>query len=355
MRLLIINTEKSWRGGERQTLYAALGFMQQGTQVALLARTGSPLSLKAQAAGIAVFEVRGMLQTSLWLLANAASYDLIHVQTAKAQTPAVITLPLHRVPVVYTRRVNFRPKGWLTKIKYRYTSRVVAISTSVKTVLEQFGVPGVTVIPDVVVPRKLDRDYAYSLLTGHGISEADHRGKKIIATIAAVDNDKDPFTMLEAVRELAAGRSDFIFLHFGDGPLMAAMQQKIAGYNLKNVYFMMGFVSDVEDMFSLMDIFCMSSRDEGLCSSVLDAFVYKVPVVATSAGGLTELVSGRGLLCAIQDSTCLAARLADLLQAPEIVTDMVNSAYEYVMLKHSLKQTTDQYLELFKPLLNPKA
>jgi glycosyltransferase involved in cell wall biosynthesis len=61
----------------------------------------------------------------------------------------------------------------------------------------------------------------------------------------------------------------------------------------------------------------LSSRHEALGSSVLDAFVYDVPVTATMAGGLSELLdNGRGTLCAVGDAQAIAQALDDTLSNP---------------------------------------
>lgn len=345
MRLLIINTEKTWRGGERQTLYNAVGFMQQGVQVEILCRKGFPLADKARAAGIKVHEVGGNIGTFWWIARYGSEYDLIQAQTAKSQTASVITKPSHGRPVVCTRRVNFMPRGWFTKLKYKKTDCVVAISHSVKQVLGKFGINKVHVIHDIVVPRLLNKQRAIDAIAKLNIGN-----KKIVATIAAIDQDKDPFTMLAAIKKLSLLRSDFVFLHFGDGPLKHQVQHRISELELSDRYYLMGFMPDVEDMFSLMDLFCISSKEEGLGSSVLDAFAYHVPVVSTNAGGLAELVDGRGFLCDTGDFEGIALGIDQILENSSAFKALTDAAYSYVVSQHSLQATTKQYLDLFAML-----
>lgn len=347
MRLLLVNTEKSWRGGERQTLYNLMGFAQEGVDVTVLCREKSPLAGHTHTLGIKTIEIRTPLQAMGWLATRARHFDLIHAQTANAQTYAVLTKPFHGKPVVYTRRVDFALKGFGARFKYHFTDAIVAISESVKTTLGNFGLQAVTVIPDTVVPRELDAERARVLVEPYAA-----HGKQVIATIGALDDDKDPFTMLEAVKCLSLTRNDFVFFHFGEGPLFGKMKKRIEHLQLQQFYCLMGFVPNVEDMFAVLKVFCMSSRHEGLGSSVLDAFVYKVPVVATAVGGLVETVSGRGLLCDAQDSACLSQKIGLLLDHPDIRDKTTDCAYAYVMQKHSQKTTARQYLQLFCSILD---
>ena len=58
-------------------------------------------------------------------------------------------------------------------------------------------------------------------------------------------------------------------------------------------------------------MFLITSKTEGLGTSVIDAFVCEVPVVATKAGGIPELVKHKitGLLADIKDAKVLAEHI----------------------------------------------
>ncbi len=92
----------------------------------------------------------------------------------------------------------------------------------------------------------------------------------------------------------------------------------------------------------------MSSQEEGLGSSVLDAFLNKVPVVSTDAGGLNEIISyGRGIKCAKKDPLALAKGINDILSLPEDYRLMADKAYEYAHTQHSPEFITQRYLHTF--------
>jgi glycosyltransferase involved in cell wall biosynthesis len=146
-------------------------------------------------------------------------------------------------------------------------------------------------------------------------------------------------------------RKDFVFLHFGTGELENEMRKLIEEYELSNVYYLTGFKENVEDFFSILNVFMMSSELEGLGSSVLDAFIYKVPVVSTDAGGLHELLQdGRGILCKKNSPELLASGAEQLLTNPKMILDMTGKAVEYIKQFHSLEYITKQYVDLINEL-----
>ena len=162
----------------------------------------------------------------------------------------------------------------------------------------------VFMISDVVIEKTLDVQRAKKLVEELNIKA----GTFILGTTAALTKEKSPFVMIEAIRLLRLKREDFIFLHFGTGELENEMKKLIEKYELSDVYYLTGFKENVEDFFSILNVFMMSSELEGLGSSVLDAFIYKVPVVSTDAGGLNDLLlDGRGTLCKKNSPELLAS------------------------------------------------
>jgi glycosyltransferase involved in cell wall biosynthesis len=96
----------------------------------------------------------------------------------------------------------------------------------------------------------------------------------------------------------------------------------------------------------------MSSREEALGSSVFDAFLHRVPVVSTDAGGLKEsLADGRGILCPVEDHRALAQGMARLLDDPGLRQQLTQRAYDYVRAEHDVRGMGDRYLAQFAKLL----
>jgi glycosyltransferase involved in cell wall biosynthesis len=346
VKILQINTEKTWRGGERQTLYNIQGFLQQGHEIELLCRNNFPLHQKAKELDIPIYAVSNGLQAILYLIKHACYVDVIHAQTSSGQLYGVISSFFHKTKVVYTRRVDFVPHGFFTKLKYKRTNKLVAISSAVKNILEGFGLSNISVIPDIAVAKILNEERAKKLIHFKG-----WHNKKIVATTSALVQHKDPITMVQTIYHLSQMRDDFMFLHFGEGVLQHEVEKEIARLNINRWYHLMGHIDDVEDFFSVFDVFVMSSQEEGLGSSVLDAFLYKVPVVTTNAGGLKEVVEGNGLVCDVKDGKALAISMNELLNDAHLRKDISDAAYENVIANYSLERITKKYEGVFKQLI----
>ena len=349
MRILQLNTESGWRGGERQTVYSIKGLLGQGASVELLARAGSDLARRAAELRVPVHAVENRLLALAFLMRHGTRFDVLHAQTAQTQSLAVLAKPWHRRPVVYTRRVDFRPKGWLARWKYSRTDRVAAISQAIAAIVRDLSPHPVEVIPSVIEAQPVPEAAAATLRRSLGLE-----GRKVVGVTAAFDSHKDPMTLVRAVRELSGMRRDFTLLHLGEGPLKAQVEEEIRRAGLEDLYLTPGFQEEIAPFFKLFDCFVMSSRMEGLGSSVLDAFLHRVPVVSTDAGGLKELVQGRGLLCPVGDAHCLARSIGRVLDGEETANAFRDKAYAHVIAHHGLEPAARRYMALYGALLAGK-
>ena len=342
MKILELNFEKSWRGGERQTLYNMQGFRNAGINTELVCRSGSPMQLKAGTDGFTVHAFNSVLGVIFFLISKGKKFDYIHAQTSHILTYCVFTKIFHGKKVIFTRRVNFKPKGFFTKIKYHFTDIIITISNEIKNTLTNFcGRTDIEVISDIVVEgNEKNKTFHLPVLN-----------KLIVGTTSALTAEKDPFTMIDAVKKLYAKRNDFVFLHFGEGEMKEQVIKKIEEETLQQVYFLMGFTENISGFFKYCNVFVMTSIQEGLGSSVLDAFINKVPVVSTNAGGLKELLANeRGILCNTGDSNAVADGIHTFFTDEQKREKCTNNAYSYVTYYHSMNHITQQYIAVIKKL-----
>lgn len=351
MRILELNFERGWRGGERQTLYCMRQFRQAGHDVSLMARRGGKIAAVARAEGFDVVEQDGPAGQAVYLLSSGNRFDIIHAQTANTITWATLTRWRHRRPVVFSRRTDFAVRhDARTRFKWRRVDWFVAISESAAAEPRRLGLAP-SIIRSAIEPVSVDAPRVARFVEEFGL-----HGKRLIGTSAALVDDKDPLTMIRAVHRLAEQRDDFVFVHLGGGgdaePAARALVDQLG---LQKVYLFAGFQSDVESLYSIMDVFAMSSVEEALGSSVLDAFLQRVPVVSTNAGGLKEsLADGRGVLCRTRDHEAMAEGMRRMLDDAAFRDAAVERAYDYVRHEHDVVEMGRRYLEGFERLGSKK-
>lgn len=347
MVILEINTEKNWRGGEKQTLLTAEGLIQQGHTVHLACKTHSALYQKATSKNIPIIAIRSNIQLFLFLVFKGSRYNIIHAHTAKALTPCALAKPFYAAKVVFSRRHYKVPASFFSKWKYNAADYITTISHYIKNRLVQADITTpIDVIYDasiLIQPNAIRIENEYKTFA--------QSNKKILATVAAFEEEKDPFTLVKAIEKLYNKRTDFIFIHFGSGSLLDQVKQLIIEKNLKSVYFFMGQTPAIEELYSLFDVFVMASKNEGFGSSVIDAFLNKVPVVSTDAGGLNELVTERGYVAKTENAADLFEQIQSCLSNSN--EELIANAFEFATTQLSSESIQQQYAELFFRLTQP--
>lgn len=349
MRILQLNFERGWRGGERQTLLCLRQFRAAGHQAALLARRDEPLAKAARSEGFEVFEATGPISLCATLLGVARNFDILHAQTANTLTWLALLKPLLRRPIVFTRRTAFpisEKKQKRTRWKWQRADLLAAISEAAAAEPRRLALP-VVVIPSAIEARSLDLERARAFSQRFNL-----QGRKVVATVAALTREKDPCTLVRAVHTLRQARNDFVFLHLGaGGDAEQAARELVVHLGLQDTYLFAGFQQGVEDLYRLMDVFVLSSIHEALGTSVLDAFLYSVPVVSTNAGGLAEvLADGRGQLCQVGDHMAIAKAVEHVLDDAQLRNEQVRKAHAFVLEQHDPRRMAHRYLDAYQAL-----
>jgi len=354
LRILYLNFERGWRGGERQTLLCMRALREAGHRVEVLARKGFPLAQRASEAGMFVHAFDHPIAMAAFLARYGRRYDVIHVQTAGALTWAVATKWLHRRPLVYSRRTAtpVQRRERITAFKWRHADWIATVSEGAAEEPRRLGLYPVVVHSAVEFDGTSDPARVADFVATHGLS-----GKKIIVTVASLTREKDPNTLIRAVAELAQRRQDFVLVHIGaHGPCAPGIQQQVNALGIAPYYRYVGFQDQPEMLFSMADVFVLTSRLEGLSTSVLDAFLRGLPVVSTDAGGQKEsLTDGRGILCPVGDFKAVANGIDRLLDDEALRRAITARARDYALREHSVDEMGRRYLALYQTALKQES
>jgi glycosyltransferase involved in cell wall biosynthesis len=139
-------------------------------------------------------------------------------------------------------------------------------------------------------------------------------GRRLVVTIARLAQQKGIDVLIEVVRRIAAQRADVRFVVVGDGPLREDVERGIAGAGVERYLALAGYETHPEEHLAAADLFALTSRWEGLPVTIVEAFREGLPVVATDAGGVRELVDETvGRVAAIGDVDALSAAIDTIL------------------------------------------
>ena len=186
--------------------------------------------------------------------------------------------------------------------------------------------------------------------------EADDIVIGAVARVQDVKNHQGLVAAFALLRERLPGLRDRLRLSIvGDGPLYGRIQQQVAQAGLQDVTWLPGARADVPDLLHGFDIFALPSLAEGTPVSLLEAMACGLPVVASSVGGIPEVVTDgvNGALVPVEVDA-LATALARYVQDPALAARHGAAARARVEEKYSMTAMLAAYSGLYDSLLARK-
>lgn len=295
----------------------------------------------------------------LWHLLRQRRVDVFHAQDIYGNMFGVPWARLARVPVVIASmrwwRTETRPgHGPANRIAFRLAHGIVANSPRVanKARDEVGSDPTISVVPNFVdgeafVPPDPERRGQL----GHELDVSSDR--VIIGCIAGLRPVKDHKTLLEATSLLIEAGHEVDLVLVGDGELRAELGVLARKLELEKRVTFAGQMPHIPNLHHLFDISTLTSTDEALSNSLLEAMAAGNPVVATRVGGTPDAVLDgvTGLLVPPSDPASLAHALEQLLIEPGLMRQMGRLGRERVREHYSPERAIGALTDFYNELL----
>jgi glycosyltransferase involved in cell wall biosynthesis len=358
MFALHIDTARTWRGGQNQVLVTVMGLRAAGHRTLLVAHSDGALRQRAEE-GLDLVPLAPKTEMDLgaaWRLARLIKQlkpDIVHAHDPHGIAMAALALSmsteLAKPPLVASRRVDFHLRGSaLSRWKHRQVDCFICASDAIRNLLVSDGVPAARAVT-VHEGVDLGRVAAAPPANVHEDFWLPHHAP-IVGNVAALVPHKGQRHLIEAAALVVRQVPDARFVIAGDGELRPALERQIKDHHLEKHVLLAGFRPDVLSLHKAFDLFVMSSVTEGLGTSLLDAMACGKPVVATTAGGIPEVVAHgeTGLLTAPRDHEAMAEAIVRLLKDPELRTRLGAAGLARVRKRFSAERMVQQTLRVYQ-------
>ena len=321
---LHIDTARTWRGGQGQVMHTVMGLRARRHRTALVAHPGGELYRRmSEGTDLIPLAPRNEIDlAAAWRLSRVLKQlkpDIIHAHdphgVAMAATALSIASPSPAPRFVASRRIEFRiGHNSFSKWKYSRVDCFVAISEAVRERLIADGIPRdkTTVVHEGV---DVDRIAHLPAANVHATFYLPTHAP-VVGNVGALVPQKGQHHLIDAATIVVRAVPDARFVICGDGELRPALEEQIKRKHLERHVFLAGFRADVLELLKGFDLFALSSLQEGLCTSLVDAMAASKAAVATRVGGVPEVVADgeTGFLVPPRDHDAMADRIITLLK-----------------------------------------
>ena len=363
MKILYVDLESAWRGGQNQALLTMQGVAAQGHEAQLVTVRGSELGQRAGAAGIAVTYVRKRARR--WSAAMAirlamakGGWDVVHANEAHAVSAVWLASLLQGrrgfgAPLVVARRVGYPlGKSWIARAKYAGVARMVANSRWVAERAEEAGMAGgklEVIYEGTKIPEGITDGERNAARERWGIA----RGAPVLGCVGVLLPDKGQAWLIRATAALREEFPEIRLLLAGDGKCRGDLEQLAANLGMSKQVIFAGFVSEVRGVYAALDLFLLPSFFEALNNSLLGAMAHGIPSIAFNLGALGEIMEDgqSGLLVSGTNVEEIADAIVRVLRDRELGKRLGTAGRLRVQEKFSAERMIEGTLKVYADVL----
>lgn len=294
--------------------------------------------------------------------------EIVHLHLFKARILGGIAARLTRVPIVVetfhgTLFSEYYGPGirrlliQVERVLARWMVAIVAVSQAIGGELARLKVAQQDKIH--VVPLGLDLQKFRDQSKARGLLRQElglASGVPVVGTVARLVPIKGLKFLVEAAANVTQAVPGVHFIIVGDGSERSQLQQQVEDHGLNGKVRFLGWRSDLAHIYPDFDVVVLSSLNEGTPVSLLEAMAAGRPVVATSVGGVPDLVLNghTGVLVPPRDAGALAEAITALLKDPELRQRLGEMAQAAVVPAFSIDRLVGDMEAFYRRLLEQR-
>lgn len=374
MKILYVVIDGKVSGGNNVCAAILRHARYQGHQVELLTPSLGPLTESLAEEGIPIHILD--LTRSFYFhqsfrlarLLKKRQIDLVHTHTSlNPEILCRIACFLAQVPIIChqhdpTDLYRSNPliawyQRWLDRLTSRFVTRFIAVSKYRRDAM--------------VRKRGYKQDHVHLIYNGIDVGRfASRNGREsvrqewalgadetAIGLIGRLEPSKGQETLIEAIPLVwnQFPKTRFFLIggdhHLGQ-PSLLRYQRLIQKLGLGQVCSLLGFCQNIERLIQGLDLVVLPSLWEGHPLVLLEAMAARKPVIASSVGGVPEVVDHEktGLLIPSQDPKALSKAICEILDRPAFAKELASNAYERVSKSFDQSLMFNQVFSLYENL-----
>jgi len=363
MKVLQIINNLGTGGAEKLLLDSIMIYRKKGIQMDLLVLDGAEYPFMKKLKSINSEGIYSLNANSVYnpfsifkIIPYFKKYDIVHVHIFPSLYWVALAkiISLSKVKLIFTehntsnRRINSLILKYFDRLLYMPYSKIVCITEEVKLVMKnhlKYNPSKFEVITNgISLSSKNEETPLKKSQLELDIEDSD----KLLIQVSRFDLQKDQKTIINSLKLLP---DNVKLLLVGDGELRNQNEKLVADLNLEARVFFLGVRMDVPKLLKTSDVVILSSHYEGLSISSIEGMASGKPFIASDVPGLSELVSGAGLLFPVGDATALAGTIKSLIEDKEYASCIADKCVARSE-KYDINVMVDKYIELYHELVN---
>lgn len=290
--------------------------------------------------------------------------DIVHAHGTRANSNIFWAADQLHIPIVYTVHgwsFHQDQKPYVRKIREtierlltnRSDTTISVSFSNQKDGIERFNMPRSKVIYYGIDLDRFNPKREFKKIREEWKVSED---KTLVGFLVRMTIQKDPHTMMMAIKKVLDKTKDIYFVMIGEGDLKESTLNIVKELNISSNIIFNDFRQDVPDVLNAIDIYCLPSLWEGMPIGLIESMAMKRAIISSPVDGTKEAIinNERGLLVPEQNPDALAEAILKLHYDIELRNALAENAYNYAKEKFNAQRMARDVEKIYKKVLSKK-
>lgn len=373
-KILFVITKSNFGGAQRYVYELAANLPKDAYDVTVACGGNGPLKTKLEGADIQTITIENFERDirpgkelrslkELWELYATVRPDVVHLNSSKAVVlgslvgriagvPKIVST-IHGWPFLERRTLVWRALIWASSwLATLLSDNVILVSehdrrhAHMPFARQKFSVIHTAVSEIPFTPRELTREHLFPPPV-----RTLHANDLWLVSIAELTPNKNLQSAIDAVADFNAQSDQKIFYSIiGGGEQEHELRAHIRNRGAEDHITLLGYVENARMHLKAFDLFLLPSHKEGLPYALLEAGAAGLPSIASSIGGIPEIIHNEenGLLINPEDHHSIVQALAKLTASPELLARLGTALKETVAHDFSFREMLTETEKVYR-------
>ncbi len=286
-------------------------------------------------------------------------FALIHTNDIHSAQYSIAAAYLARVPaVLHIRNTDLeRWLKWKNRVIFKLANNIIAISNAVAISLIKIGVVEKKI---QIIPNAVELSKFHLSVSGESFRNEIGIDKQtiLVGIVGRIIPKKGQDIFIQAIPEIIKVYSNVKFVIVGEdttqnGDFIDHLKKMVREIKQEKKVYFVGFKEDIQEIFKALDILVVPSRTEAFGRVVIEAMAVGTPVVATSVGGIIDIIEDgfNGAMVPVNNPKTIAhaviSLIADRIYYQKISQNGRKTVEKYYTIGSHINAVKKLYASLF--------
>jgi glycosyltransferase involved in cell wall biosynthesis len=233
-----------------------------------------------------------------------------------------------------------------------FVDKVITVSNAYQNKLIQMGIPSRKIVS---IPNTINLDDLNSKCNAKDFRKQwnINPSHKVVGIIGRLAREKAHEIFIRSCAGVLKAFTNVTFVIVGEGYRLKELKDMVFALGLGKRIIFTGYQDDIASVYHALDLVVLTSVTEGLPVSLLEAGSMRKPVVATDAGGVSEVIvnAQTGFVVPVNDTEAITDKILRILNDGSLAETFGRNGQRFVRENFSPEAVCNKTVGLYREMM----